>query len=157
MEITTREDAIRFFLARAAAMAVSKEPMMNFYYRRPCRSFHPQIYIHERSSLYDAALVNPLADFIRNGKPAGPWCSKLIEPSNARPSRLSKLKVALHVHFHYPELCSDFLAKMGSNSSRCDLLLSTTSEARPANYGEPSENTSAVRHQLYWCPIVGVI
>ena len=36
------------------------------------------------------------------------------------------MRVALHAHFHYPELFPDFLIRLKSNHSRCDLLLSTT-------------------------------
>jgi len=41
------------------------------------------------------------------------------------------LRVGLHVHFHYPELCAELLAMLFANRSRCDLLL-TTNSARKA-------------------------
>jgi lipopolysaccharide biosynthesis protein len=44
--------------------------------------------------------------------------------------RTSKIRVAIHAHFFYPELASDFLCKIGSNNSRCDLLISTTEKAK---------------------------
>jgi len=41
------------------------------------------------------------------------------------------MKVGLHVHFHYAELCTELLSLISSNLSRCDLLL-TTNTARKA-------------------------
>ena len=38
--------------------------------------------------------------------------------------------VALHVHFHYPELCADLLDMIALNQSRCDLFLTTNSQPK---------------------------
>ncbi len=129
----TRDQAIRIFLARAAVLGGTKEPSKNFYYRRPCPGFHPQIYFHENAVSNDM-VVNPLAHFIRSGKPDGPWKHKVITPSNIdrRHEPVNNLRTALHVHFHYPELHADFLAKINSNNSRCDLLLTTNDERKAA-------------------------
>jgi lipopolysaccharide biosynthesis protein len=40
------------------------------------------------------------------------------------------MRVALHGHFYYPELVSNFLEKLAVNQTRCDLFLSTTDEAK---------------------------
>lgn len=131
-EIMSRADAIRLFITRAAMLGTSRQPTVNFYYRRPCPGFHPQIYAHENRDRYDNALINPLAHFIRSGKPAGPWLHSLISPHGAAQDNphASKLKAALHVHFHYPELCADLLTMLASNHSRCDLLLTTNSRRK---------------------------
>src|SRR5262249_17514470 len=91
----------------------------------------PHVYAFENRHRYDATLVNPFAHFIRHGKPEGPWKSDVISPivRDGKAVRDSELSVGLHVHFHYPELCSDLLAMLARNSSRCDLLL-TTNNAR---------------------------
>jgi glycosyltransferase involved in cell wall biosynthesis len=127
----TRDQAIIGFLARWTAVGLSRQPASNGLFRRPCAGFHPQIYAHENASRYDAATVNPFADFIRGGKRNGPWCAELITPPATREaSTMSGLRVALHGHFFYPELAADFMRKMAVNRWPCDLLLSTDSEAK---------------------------
>lgn len=131
-EAVTREDAIRLFVAKAAMLGTGRQPTANFYYRRPCPGFHPQIYAHENRNNYDIASVNPLAHFIRAGRPEGPWSHPVITPDTAEPERktASQFRIALHVHFHYPELCTEFLESMASNQTRCDLLLTTNSRRK---------------------------
>jgi glycosyltransferase involved in cell wall biosynthesis len=129
----TRDGAIRLFLARSAALGIGMRPTSNFYYRRPCPGFHPQIYAHENSHHYDIATVNPLAHFIRSGKPDGPWQHQVITPSNvevAEHSADSRLRLALHGHFFYADLFEDCLQKLKSNRTRCDLFLSTSDDAK---------------------------
>jgi glycosyltransferase involved in cell wall biosynthesis/regulator of replication initiation timing len=128
----TRDEAILGFLARWTAVGLSRRAASNGLFRRPCAGFHPQIYAHENAATYDAAAVNPLADFIRRGKPRGPWLSDLITPAPGREGerRRPGLRIGVHAHFYYPELADDFLRKLASNSRACDLLLSTDSEAK---------------------------
>jgi glycosyltransferase involved in cell wall biosynthesis len=127
----TRDEAIIGFLARWTAVGLSRQPASNGLFRRPCAGFHPQIYAHERFSGDDAAPANPLADFIRRGKPPGPWAPDLIAPTRSREaSRSSPLRIGLHAHFFYPELADDFMRRMGANRWPCHLLLSTDSETK---------------------------
>ena len=135
--VSTRQDAIRLFLARSFALGVNRRPTVNFYYRRPAPGFHPQVYAHENSGEYDVAMVNSLANFIRNGKPDGPWRHEVISPSvlDSATTPDSTLRTAIHAHFYYPELTADFLSKLVSNRSRCDLLLSTTDKAKAKTLG----------------------
>jgi glycosyltransferase involved in cell wall biosynthesis len=128
---TTRDESIQLYLARSGALATSTQPTSNFYFRRPCPGFHPQIYVHENAGRYDSKAINPLAHFIRSNKPAGPWCHDVITPANLDEDRLGKmepLRVAIHGHFYYPELAHDFLEKLKVNATKCDLLLSTNNE-----------------------------
>ena len=120
---SSREEAITMFVAEAAIPKAG--PI--FYYRRPSVGFHPHVYAFENKDRYDAALINPLAHFIRSGKPEGPWKSEVILPGRQDGETASNpaMKVGLHVHFHYPELCAELLALISSNRSRCDLLLTT--------------------------------
>jgi glycosyltransferase involved in cell wall biosynthesis len=128
--ISSRDDAIRLFLARAGAVSTSKQPTSNFYFRRPCPGFHPQIYVHENAHQYDAVVVNSLAHYIRAGKPDGPWRHDVIEPSPSGTTvAANQFRAAVHVHFFYPELYADFVSKIETNENKCDLLLSTASEA----------------------------
>ena len=127
---TTRDEAIIDFLIQWAAVGMSAG--VHHLLGRPCAGFHPQIYAHEHIGRYDTAAINPLAHFIRSGKPDGAWIHDVITPTS--PSRAltsgTGPRVALHAHFHYPELAADFLRKMGPNRSRCDLLLSTDEHAK---------------------------
>jgi glycosyltransferase involved in cell wall biosynthesis len=128
----TRDEAIIGFLARWTAVGLSRRAATNGLFRRPCAGFHPQIYAHEQADGYDAETVNPLADFIRRGKPRGPWLADLITPAPGRQGeqRRRGLRIGVHAHFYYPELADDFLRKLASNSRACDLLLSTDSETK---------------------------
>ena len=73
----SREEAITMFVAEAAIPKAGSY----FYYRRPSVGFHPHVYAFENKDRYDAALINPLAHFIRSGKPEGPWKSEVILPA----------------------------------------------------------------------------
>jgi glycosyltransferase involved in cell wall biosynthesis len=130
--IATRDEAIVEFLARWAAVGASRKPATNLYFRRPCAGFHPQIYAYENSGRFDAALVNPLAHFIRSAKPDGPWCHQVITPGRHadKPAQSAELRTALHVHFYYPELAENFLKKLAFNRSHCDLLISTNTRRK---------------------------
>lgn len=129
---TTREESIRLFLARAGALATSTQPTANFYFRRPCPGFHPQIYVHERKNDYDTKTENPLAHFIRSGKPDGPWTHDLITPKDlrGRPAIDPSIRIGIHGHFYYPEIFDDFMEKLAENSFKCDLLLSTSDDKK---------------------------
>jgi lipopolysaccharide biosynthesis protein len=85
------------------------------------------VYADQNRKVYDVTSINPLAHFIRAGKPAGPWTHEVISPLpfNGMPPEISQLRVALHAHFHYPELFTEFLDVINANRSPCDLLLTT--------------------------------
>ena len=130
--VVSREDAIKRFLARWAAVGTNRRPAVNFYFRRPYPGFHPQIYAHEHANTFDSKVVNPLADYIRRGAPKGPWCHDVIDPDAVRETGSTGLRTAIHGHFYYPELAGNFVGKLAANRSRCDLLLSTDDEAKAA-------------------------
>ena len=68
---------------------------------------------------------NPFAHYIEKGKPAGPWQTQLIReaPGGAMATRL---RMAVHVHAHYPDLMDELLRCLAGNSSKCDLYVSTS-------------------------------
>jgi lipopolysaccharide biosynthesis protein len=111
-------------------VGTSRKPAANPEFRRPCAGFHPQIYAHENSDRYDIAVVNPLAHFIRSGKPEGPWQHQVIAPQDERLINVAALRTGLHGHFHYSELAAEFLRKLSRNRIQCDLMLSTDTEAK---------------------------
>jgi hypothetical protein len=137
-EVLDRDTAIRHFLARSAALGSHQVPDPHFYYRRARAGFHPQIYATEGMNEHEAAIVNPLAHFLRRGAPPGPWTHPIItplSPAAAGPVVLAErtdiprhARVAVHAHFFYPELAEDFLRRLECNVVRPDLLLSTDNE-----------------------------
>jgi glycosyltransferase involved in cell wall biosynthesis len=92
--------------------------------RKPCSGFNPDIYAAEALNESEIGVRNSFAHFTENGKPRGRWLTPLIRPpfANAGPS---DLKAALHIHAYYPELIDELLECLASNSSKCDLFVST--------------------------------
>jgi glycosyltransferase involved in cell wall biosynthesis len=126
----SREYAIRQFITRWAAVTTSRKPAKNYFFRRPCVGFHPQIYAEQNAARYDGELVNPLAHYIRSGKPNGAWLHDVVTVGDDRTAGDSGLRAALHVHFYYPEFAKDFLRKFAVNRSPIDLLVSTDTSAK---------------------------
>jgi len=122
----TRAGAIVAFLTGWVAHQ-SKLPDWDRVLRRPCPGFHPHIYAHAHAAAYDATVINPLAHFIRSGRPDGPWRHDVITPASPLGSleERSVPPAALHAHFHYPELAQDLFRRIAARGPRCDLLLST--------------------------------
>jgi hypothetical protein len=122
----TRTGAIFDFLLRWIVDHETPRPR-DFVLRRPCAGFHPHIYAHAHEGTYETRLVNPLAHFIRSGRPDGPWRHDVITPLSRlqAPQNKSVPSAALHAHFHYPELAEEFFHKLPPGDARCDLLLST--------------------------------
>lgn len=129
--IVERVDAIGDFLTRWIAVGTSPHSVRNSRFRRPFAGFNPQIYAHGNADRFNSAVVNPLAHFIRSGKPDGPWCHDVIVPFDEAQAVSDKpCSAALHVHFFYPELAIDLFQKLAVNRSRCDLLLTTTDKEK---------------------------
>lgn len=91
--------------------------------RKPFPGFHPGIY-RERQ-LANGPLRDPLAHWIEQGKPPGPWKLALIEPASTPATALPpSAMVALHIHVFYPELLAPMLDRLAQNQIRPDLFLS---------------------------------
>lgn len=100
--------------------------------RKPFPGFHPGIY--REKQLANAPLRDPLAHWIEQGKPAGPWKLELIEPATTPDIALPpSAMVALHIHVFYPELLAPMLERLAHNRTRPDLFLSySDSSLKPA-------------------------
>jgi len=133
----TRTQAIVDFLTRWRVVGTTPASR-NYFFRRPCAGFNPQIYAHAHIDAYDIRAVNPLAHFIRSGKPNGPWLHDVITPAAASHPRgvREAPRTALHAHFHYPELVEDFMRSIAASGSRCDLLLSTDETSKASLLGK---------------------
>ncbi len=93
--------------------------------RKPYSGFNTQVYAEQAMQPRDLETRNPLAHFIEQGKPQGPWLTPLIRGA-AEPPRATGLRTALHVHAFYPELIEELLQCLAGNLSSCDLFLTTT-------------------------------
>ena len=95
----------------------------NVSLRKPYPGFHPGIYM-ECYRLYTET-SDPFADYLRNGRPYGPWNYKVIsclkEPKR---SSLNHTKVALHLHAYYPHLLPEIIERLELNETRPDLFVS---------------------------------
>jgi glycosyltransferase involved in cell wall biosynthesis len=132
-EPLSRDVAILRFLATWSAARTAPFQIEHLDLRRPCVGFNQQIYTHHHPEVLEAD-INPFADFIRKGRPEGPWSHSVIRPDPLSPDSgpAVGVRTAIQAHFHYPELIYDFLGKLSANRSPCDLLLSTNDEAKAA-------------------------
>lgn len=91
--------------------------------RKPFAGFHPGLYLEHHG--VDLPWRNPLADFLRAGRPAGLWLTELIEPSSPVPAQQEwTLRSALHVHAFFPDLFVDIYERLVCQSLPLDLLIS---------------------------------
>ena len=131
-EVFTREEAVRLHVRKAASGQEA-----NQYCRRPALGFVPQTYADHHPELEASPFPNPLAHWIRTGKPEGPWVHSVLRPSADTPKgQGDRLRAALHVHLHYPELAEGLLAHLSVNTAKLDLFVSTTSDAKAADLRE---------------------
>jgi glycosyltransferase involved in cell wall biosynthesis len=90
--------------------------------RKPFPGFHPGIYV-ERQGI-SAGGLEPLADYLRSGSPAGPWRLPVIRDTDECSLNIGKSRVALHLHVFYPDLLTEMLERLGRNAIRPDLFIS---------------------------------
>jgi glycosyltransferase involved in cell wall biosynthesis len=106
------------------------------YLRRPRAGFHPLIYASENNTYNGSnTLEDPFAHFLRTNRPAGRWGNRVIKiprvqgkGGNLVGARENQLRVALHGHFYYSDLLSDFLMRLDMNRYPCDLFITTTTQ-----------------------------
>ncbi|MGU3422383.1 rhamnan synthesis F family protein [Methylobacterium sp. D54C] len=121
--------AVRQHLVTSKTFAPWSRPGTGDWLRRPLVGFHPLIYAAERAGFDECGDEDPLAHFLRTGRPEGRWLHQVLQPTGDAPLRTT-LKAALHAHFHYPELLNNLLDKLKANASDCDLFLTTTDQER---------------------------
>lgn len=97
--------------------------------RKPFPGFHPGVY-RERHGLREPG--DPLVDYLRAGRPAGPWCLDVITAAADQPAPAAGARLALHLHVYYPDMLPDILARMVANAVRPDLYVSVPNSAAMA-------------------------
>ena len=96
--------------------------------RKPFPGFHPGVYLEQRGLA--TAGADPFADYLRAGRPDGPWTYPVIFGTGlGQVDPQTDHRVALHLHVYDPGVVPRLIAQLSRNRARPDLLVSTTSEA----------------------------
>jgi len=97
----------------------------NIYLRKPFPGFHPGIYREIRGLAQGG--IDPLADYLRAGRPEGPWRLPVIIPGTPSPPKVIQ-RIALHLHAYYPDVVPMILERLQRNDSSFDLFVSVSSD-----------------------------
>ena len=92
--------------------------------RKPIPGFHPGIY--RMLAMDKTSNSDPLVHYLQQGKPEGDWKRKTIKPRNIF-TKENNVKVALHIHIHYPSLLEEILKPLSKNKIKPDIFISYTS------------------------------
>ena len=99
--------------------------------RRPEPGFNPHIYARHRMAEAGGALqTDPYADFLRAGRPAGPWSLPVLTENDTATlsTGARKLRTALHIHAYYTDALGAVLDHLSINETRPALYVSVTNE-----------------------------
>jgi glycosyltransferase involved in cell wall biosynthesis len=118
--------------AETAALYLSRRRWDVSGARRPAPGFDPMAWAAAHPGLV-ADGVDPLAGFIRAGRPAGPWQSPVITPAESVTLSAERLQSVLHAHLPQAALAADLLTHLRPNALACDLLVTTDTEAKAAD------------------------
>ena len=112
-----------------ANVGLSLDQAGNGYFRRGFPGFHPQIYAAAHPDACVLGAHHPLAHWLQAGEPSGPWIRRVLTPGPVA-STAHGLRVALHGHFYYPALIVDLLDRLLTQTTRCDLFLTTDTDEK---------------------------
>lgn len=100
--------------------------------------FHPGIYLERHQEILNGE--DPLAHYLRQGKPDGPWKYEVITGMDI-PDQVSKEQnIALHIHVYYPELLQEIIRRVNQNQTHPDIFISV-----PNN--DVKEHTIKIAHE----------
>lgn len=141
---TQLPEAVRMYVAQAAKLDYSRVPISGAYTRRPVAGFNPYTYGSENLQAQSGKGGDPLAHYLRAGRPVGPWVHPVIRVEQPRQDAGEPvdLKVALHAHFHYTDHVGDLLDAVSVNSHSCRLIFTTNSEEKAAEINLATERRS---------------
>jgi glycosyltransferase involved in cell wall biosynthesis len=132
----TTDAAIIRYLRLSRLISPRGRPRTGLLVRRPLEGFHPLIYASDNLAYDEAGFEDPVAHYIRTDFPVGRWRHEVIRPGANVRAGGSALRVAVHGHFHYPDLLTDFIGRLRRNQTAVDLLLTTTSDDRAGTISE---------------------
>jgi ubiquinone/menaquinone biosynthesis C-methylase UbiE/glycosyltransferase involved in cell wall biosynthesis len=126
--------AVREYSAVAGKIDYERVPVSGAYTRRPLAGFNPFSYALRCPNYDRRARRDPLAHYLKAGRPDGPWVHQVFRieaPENsARPLPMpvpTAPRVLLHGHFHYTDHLGDFVRALAANAQPCELIVTTTS------------------------------
>ena len=122
----------RHVLHQWTVVGTSPEQVSNLQFRRPCAGFHPQVYAQAHPDACGDGGENPLAHWLRAGRPKGRWSRQVFSPLDA-PRESASVRLALHAHFYYVLHAGELAARLAGNVTRCDLFLSTDTNTKAAH------------------------
>ena len=128
--------AERHVLQQWAVVGTSLDQVSNPQFRRPCAGFHPQAYAQAHPDACADGGLNPLAHWLRAGRPQGRWSRQVFLPLDSPPHAPAPVRVALHAHFYYLLAARDLAARLTGNITRCDLFLSTDTDTKAAGLSD---------------------
>lgn len=111
---------------QAAALQYLKKMRTGIAVRKPEPGFHPLIFSQTYPS---ASKCDPYVDFLRLGRPPGPWSVSVIrgkvDTPKADPSQ-KILRAALHIHAYFTDQLPNIMTRLACNVARPDLYISVT-------------------------------
>jgi glycosyltransferase involved in cell wall biosynthesis len=120
----------RHVLQQWAVVGTSMDQVSNSQFRRPCAGFHPQAYAKAHPGACMDGGANPLAHWLRAGRPHGRWSHQVFSPLETQLRTSASVRVALHAHFYHVPGARNLAARLAANETRCDLFLSTETNAK---------------------------
>lgn len=113
----------------AAARQYLKTMRTGIAVRKPEPGFHPLMFAQSHLGLAER---DPYAEFLRLGRPSGPWCVPVIQgqaETFCADFSQPPLRAALHIHAYFTDQLSDIVARLACNAARPDLYLSVADAA----------------------------
>jgi hypothetical protein len=111
------DEAIRYYV-RTWASGIER--------RKLFPGFHPGIFL-EQYGLRESG-GDPLANYLRAGRPEGPWRYDVITSQETAQPVPSRVRIALHLHVYYSDLLPEMLERLNENQVRPDLFVSVPTE-----------------------------
>jgi hypothetical protein len=112
------DEAVRFYVRGWAS---------GIWRRKLFPGFHPGIFLEQA----EQESRDPLASYLRSGRPDGPWQYGLItsEDTGQPLSSSIPIRVGLHLHVYFPDLFPEIMSRLQKNNVRPDLFISVPTEA----------------------------
>lgn len=92
--------------------------------RRPEPGFNPLVYLRHLEA-EGATGVDPYAEFLRRGRPAGAWLRNVLDGTShsQMPEGAASPRSALHIHAYYPDMIGMIVERLARNQIHPDLFI----------------------------------